>query len=111
MCEIGRARALSNLDLGSRLLRGDFTFRYARAGEDLQSGTLVVPDPARPIDPAPEPNEINITPDMIWGNVMAATDIDQLGTLILGWPEADVKKDTCFWLREPLSGSKFLVEE
>ena len=96
---------------GTNFVYSAATYRYARAGEDLKPGTIVEADLAGRIAPEPEYDTVEITSELIWGNVKAAKDVDEHGTNVLGWPVVNVKKGRCCWLRQPPSGSEFKNDE
>ena len=96
---------------GTNFVCAGGTYRYARAGEDLKKGTIVEADLAGRIAPAPEHDTVEITSELIWGNVKACKDIDRHGTNVLGWPEVNVKEGWYCWLKQPPPGSEFEKEE
>jgi len=90
-------------ELGTRLVKPSGPYRYACAGEDLKKGTMVEADLAGRIAPPP-------AAELIWGNVKACKGIDPKGINVLGWPQVNVKKGRCCWLREPPLGAEFKKE-
>lgn len=99
------------LELGTNLQNDFGNWHYARAGEDLKKGTLVEADLAGRIAPPSEPNTMEISSELIWGNVKAAKEVDRHGTNVLGWPEVKVRKGRYCWLRQPPLGSEFKKEQ
>jgi len=98
-------------ELGSEYVFTNVHYRYGRAGEDLKPGTFVEADLAGRIAPAPEHDTVEITNELIWGNVKAAKDVDQYGTNVLGWPVVNVKKGRYCWLKQPPPGAEFKKEK
>lgn len=97
--------------IGARLQRDFLTYRYAYAGEELKKGVIVEADVAGRIAPPPGPNTIQVTSELIYGNVKAATEVNRHGITVLGWPLVNVKKGRFCWLQEPPMGAKFEKEE
>ena len=95
---------------GTNFVYAAVTYRYARAGEDLKPGTIVEADLAGRIVPEPEYDTVEITSELIWGNVKATKDVDEHGANVLGWPVVNVKKGRCCWLRQPPLGAEFKKE-
>ncbi|MBA7648587.1 hypothetical protein ES703_56375 [subsurface metagenome] len=94
-------------ELGTRLMKSGGNHHYAQAGEDLKKGTIVEADLAGRIAPPLEPDTIEVTAELIYGNVKAAKEVDPQGMNVLGWPEVNVKKGRYCWLKEPPLGSEF----
>lgn len=94
-------------DLGTRLQKGVFIYRHARAGEDLGKGTLVEPSLAARIASSgalPTGQDLN---DLIYGDVRSAPKVDKQDPQTLGWPMVNVKKGRFCWLQEPPMGTIF----
>ena len=97
-------------NLGTNMVILGDTYHYARAGEDLKPRAICEADLAGRIAPPPAPNTVEITAELIWGNVKAAKDVDQHGINVLGWPEVKVKKGRYCWLKQPPLGAEFKKE-
>ena len=98
-------------EFGTSFVFSNTTYRYGRDGEDLKAGTFVEADLAGRLAPAMDPSTIEITSEIIWGNVKASKEVDQYGTNVLGWPEVNVKNGRCCWFRQPPLGAEFKKEE
>ena len=108
--DVKRVSRVCSWPLGTDFQKGPTRWRYGCAGEDLKKGMLVEADLAGRITPPPEIGAVQITADMIWGNVKAAKEIDPKGINVLGWPEVKVKKGWYCWLRQPPVGAEFVKE-
>jgi len=97
-------------DFGTRLVKDIGAFHYARAGEDLKERGLVEADIAGRIAPPPGENTLQVTSELVYGNVKGAPSPDRYGLNILGWPLVNVKKGRCFWIQEPPIGGEFVKE-
>jgi len=109
--DVARTDKKPKYDFGDVFAIGPYRHRYGRAGEDLKKGTIVEADLAGRIAPPPEPNTMEITKELIWGNLKAAKEVDRHGTNVLGWSNVNVKRGQCCWFQQTPMGAEFEQED
>ena len=110
--DIKRVDSVLRCPHGTSLRNDEGEFRYATAGEDIDTHVLVEPG-------LTEEDKVTLAfsrkmekfADIVYGKVIAVIGDPATHSGVLGWPEVDVKKRQHFWIHKVPVGATLVPEE
>jgi hypothetical protein len=94
-------------DIGTRLSNSFGNWRYCRAGEDIRANEIVEPSlAAKVMANGGYPAEPSLN-ELIYGDVRAITNADDLNRAAVGYPQVDVRTGRYCWVHELPADWKF----